>query len=108
MSSDTCMRERLDTIDPKQLRGTFKKIVAYLQRGKALDSYRTLNGHYPISIDGVGQYSSEKVHCDCCCKHHRNDRIEYYHQMLGAVLVYPEHRVVIPLAPEPIVKGDDA
>lgn len=26
--------------------------------------------------------------------------------MLGAVLVRPDHSVVIPLAPEPIVKGD--
>lgn len=105
--SDTCMRERLDTIDPRQFRDTFKKIFAYLQRGKALDSYRTLDGHYIISIDGTGQYSSEKVHCECCCeKHHRGGRIEYYHQMLGAVLVHPEHREVIPLAPEPIVKGD--
>jgi hypothetical protein len=26
--------------------------------------------------------------------------------MLGAVLVHPDHKVVIPLAPEPIVKGD--
>ena len=26
--------------------------------------------------------------------------------MLGVVLVHPEHREVIPLAPEPIVKGD--
>jgi hypothetical protein len=107
--SDTCMRERLDTIDPKQLRRAFKKIFAYLQRGKGLESYRTLDGHYIISLDGTGQYSSEKVHCECCCeKHHRNGRIEYYHQMLGAVLVHPDHREVIPLAPEPIVKGDGA
>ena len=26
--------------------------------------------------------------------------------MLGAVLIHPERREVIPLAPEPIVKGD--
>ena len=26
--------------------------------------------------------------------------------MLGAVLVHPDHREVIPLAPEPTVKGD--
>jgi len=105
--SDTCMRERLDTIEPKQLRRAYKKIFSYLQRGKALESYRTLDGHYIISIDGTGQYSSEKVHCACCCeKHHRSGRVEYYHHMLGAVLVHPDHREVIPLAPEPIVKGD--
>lgn len=107
--SDTCMRERLDLITPQQLRRSYKKIFAYLQRGKALESYRYLDGYYIFSLDGTGQFSSEKVHCQCCCeKHHRNGRVEYYHHMLGAVLVHPEHREVIPLAPEPIVKGDGA
>lgn len=107
--SDTCMRERLDMILPRQLRQPFKKIFAALQRGKVLESYRYLDGHYIFSLDGTGQYSSEKVHCECCCeKHHRNGHIEYYHHMLGAVLVHPEHREVIPLAPEPIVKEDGA
>lgn len=105
--SDTCMRERLDVVSPGQLRRPFKKIFSYLQRGKVLESYRYLDGYYIISLDGTGQFSSEKVHCECCCeKHHRNGRVEYYHHMLGAVLVHPEHREVIPLAPEPIVKGD--
>ena len=107
--SDTTMRERLDMISPDQLRQPFKKIFAYLQRGKALEAYRYLDGHYIFSLDGTGQYSSEKVHCESCCeKHHKDGRVEYYHQMLGAVLVHPELREVIPLAPEPIVKGDGA
>jgi hypothetical protein len=107
--SDTCMRERLDVVLPKQLRRAYKKIFAYLQRGKVLEKYRYLDGHHIISVDGTGQYSSEKVHCENCCeKHHRTGRVEYYHYMLGAVLVHPDHREVIPLAPEPIVKGDGA
>lgn len=105
--SDTTMRERLDMISPQQLRRPYKKIFAYLQRGKALEAYRYLDGYHIISLDGTGQFSSENVYCECCCeKHHRNGRIEYYHHMLGAVLVHPERREVIPLAPEPIVKGD--
>ncbi len=107
--SDTCMRERLDLVLPHQLRRAYKKIFAFLQRGKVLEKYRYLDGHYIISVDGTGQYSSEKVHCENCCeKHHRTGRVEYYHHMLGAVLVHPKHREVIPLAPEPIVKGDGA
>jgi len=71
--SDTCMRERLDTILPSQLRKSYKKIFAYLQRGKALEVFRYLDGHHIISVDGTGQYCSEKVHCENCCeKHHRN------------------------------------
>ena len=30
----------------------------------------------------------------------------YYHQLLGAILVHPEHKEVFPLAPEPILKQD--
>jgi len=105
--SDTTLRERLDTIQPSQLRRGFKQIFANLQRGKALEQFRYLDGHHIISIDGTGQYYSKTVHCNNCCeKNHRDGTKGYYHQMLGAVLVHPDQKVVIPLAPEPIVKGD--
>lgn len=107
--SDTCLRERLDVISPNQLRRPFKKIFAYLQRGKALESFRYLDNHYIISVDGTGQYSSKQVHCkNCCEKKHRNGDVTYYHHMLGASLVHPDKKIVIPLAPEPIIKGDGA
>ena len=41
-------------------------------------------------------------------KKHRYGEVSYYHQMLGASLVPPNKKVVIPLAPERIVKGDGA
>jgi len=105
--SDTCLRERLDILSTKHFRKSFKTIFAYLQRGKMLERYKYLGDYYLISIDGTGQYSSKKVCCkNCCEKHHRNGEISYYHQMLGAVIVHPDEKVVIPLAPEPIVKGD--
>ena len=104
--SDTCLRERLDKISAQKFRKPFKKIFAYLQRGKVLEPYRYLGGRYILSIDGTGQYSSKKVHCkNCCEKHHRNGEVTYYHQMLGACIVHPEKKEVIPLAPEPIIKG---
>jgi len=108
LPSDTTLRERLDVVEPSRvLRHPFKTIFAYLQRGKVLESYRYLDNHYIFSLDGTGQFSSEQVHCDNCCeKHHRDGTVSYYHHMLGAALVHPDHKVVIPLAPEPIVKGD--
>lgn len=107
--SDTCLRERLDQVAAKQLRKPFKKIFAYLQRGKALETYRYLDGHYIISVDGTGQYSSKSVSCkNCCEKKHKDGTTTYYHHMLGAAMVHPEQKVVIPLAPEPIIKGDGA
>ena len=106
---DTALRERLDAVDPRALRGVFKRVFAQLQRGKGLEGFTWLGGHYLLSVDGTGYFSSSSVHCENCCeKHHRDGRVTYSHQMLGAVVVHPEQREVFPLAPEPIVKGDGA
>jgi len=105
--SDTCLRERLDILTPRNFRRPFRTIFAFLQRGKILERYLYFGQYYILSIDGTGQYSSKKVHCkNCCEKHHRNGEITYYHQMVGASIVHPDEKIVIPLAPEPIVKGD--
>ena len=107
--SDTTLRERLDEVDPHGLRRAFKRVLAALQRGGGLEGFTCLGGHYLLSVDGTGYFSSSRVHCDHCCrKRHRDGRITYYHQLLGAVLVHPRQREVFPLAPEPILKGDGA
>jgi hypothetical protein len=105
--SDTCMRERLDEVDPDFLRPAFTSIFSLIQRGKVLDDYKFLNEHVLIPLDGTGVFSSEKVHCpNCCEKHHRDGRVTYYHQMLAGVVVHPDHPEVFPLCPEPISKPD--
>lgn len=105
--SDTTMRERLDTLSAENFRRPFRKLFANLQRGKMLERFRCLGGYHILSIDGTGQYSSHKVRCEnCCIKNHRNGTVTYYHQMLGAAFVHPDERVVIPIAPEPILKCD--
>ena len=104
--SDTAMRERLDLVDPRALRGAFRSVFAALQRGKGLAGFTWLGRHL-LSVDGTGYCSSKSVHCDHCCeKHHRGGGTTWYHQMLGAVLVHPDHREVFPLAPEPIMRSD--
>jgi len=105
--SDTTMRERLDVVEPKYIRKPFKAIFSSLQRGKVLPRFRYLKDYHLLSVDGTGLFSSHKVHCDNCCeKHHRNGEITYYHQLVGAAIVHPDEKVVIPIAPEPIIKGD--
>lgn len=107
--SDTYLRERLDEVDPADLRKIFTSLFTQLQRGKGLEDMRYLDGHYLLSLDGTGYFSSSEVHCDQCCeKHHRDGRTTYYHQILGAVLVHPDRSEVFPLAPEPILKQDGA
>ncbi len=93
--SDTCLRERLDEVDPQHVRPLYKALFAQLQRGKGLEGFAYLDGHHPISLDGRGYFSSQKIHCaQCAEKHHRNGTTTYYHQMLGAVLVHPDGKEV--------------
>lgn len=106
---DTTMREKLDVLDPNDVRGVFKRLFAEAQRGKVLEQYTFWNGHYLLSIDGTGQYSSSQVRCENCCVKHRGEKNEsYYHHALAGVIVHPEMKRVIPIAPEPITKQDGA
>ena len=107
--SDTRVRERLDNVDPHSVRPAFKNVFTGMQRGKVLENWTVLGGHYLIAIDGTGTRSSHKVKCEkCCVKNHRNGSTTYFHQMLGAAMIPPDHSVVLPLAPEPIQKEDGA
>ena len=104
---DTYMRERLDPVFPERLRPLFQSVFRQLQRGKALEPMTFLDGHYLLGLDGTGYFSSKTIHCASCLqKTHRNGSVTYYHQMLGAAIIHPDCREVIPLMPEPIVKHD--
>ena len=39
-------------------------------------------------------------------EHHQDGKVTYHHQMLGAALVSPGRKEVIPVMPEPILKQD--
>ena len=105
--SDTYMRERLDEIDPQQLRSGFKAVFALAQRGKILESYEFLDGYYLFSIDGTGHFSSHKIHCsNCCVKKHGDGKLSYYHNLMGGAIVHPDKKEVIPFCPEPIRQQD--
>ena len=105
--SDTYLRERLDTVEPSMLRKPFKKVFAQLQRGNALEQFSYIEGHYLLSLDGTGYFNSHKVHCTSCCeKKYKDGTVAYYHNMLGAVLINPDYKEVIPLPPEPIHQQD--
>jgi hypothetical protein len=104
---DTRMRERLDPVSPASLRPSFTLVFRQLQRGKALEPMVFLDGHYLVALDGTGYFSSKTIHCASCLhKEHRNGSITYSHQMLGAAIIHPDCRAVIPLMPEPIVQQD--
>jgi len=191
--SDTYLRERLDEVDPREVRKIFKYLFAHVQRGKALEAYSYLDGHYLMPMDMTGFFSSSTIHCQNCCvkKHNKpkiiffdtvpkditlfdkntylfcrntyltwelfyideenemlsidmklpielkgdlfgkkrkdlsakhtklikemitayhesqfNNGVTYYHNMMCAAIVHPDKKIVIPLAPEPVLKKD--
>ena len=104
---DTYMREILDPVSPKWLRPVFTSVFRQLQRGKALEPMTFLDGHYLLALDGTEYFSSKTIHCPACLHRvHRNGSITYAHQLLGAAIIHPEQRAVIPLMPEPIMNRD--
>lgn len=104
---DTQLRDIIDHVESEALRPVFKDYFEKLQRGKYLESYQILPGHYICAIDGVYHHSSEKVHCDqCLTKTHRNGSVTYSHGVLQGALMHPDKKQVIPVMPEPIANAD--
>lgn len=105
--SDSQMREILDGIEIEQLNECFADIFFELQRGGVLKRFVFDEGHYLLAIDGTGYFCSSKIRCPHCLEHgRRGGQTQYVHQAVVATLVHPDHREVIPLALEPIVKQD--
>ncbi len=105
--SDTHLRTILDPLDPEFLRPLFKDVFRQLQRGKALEPFVFYEECYLLSFDGTGYFSSSKIHCPSCMqKTSKSGKVTWHHQMLGASIVHPDLREVIPLMPEPIIKQD--
>ena len=105
--SDTQMRQILDPVGPEHIRPAFKKISTELQRGNELQKFQYLDGHYLLALDGTGDFGSSKINCPHCIhKNLKSGQTEYYHQLLGASIVHPEIKQVIPLCPEAILNQD--
>ena len=105
---DTQMRTILDGVEPEDIRPVFRDVFRRLHREKRLDEFVFLGGSYLVSLDGTGYFSSKKVHCDGCLQkvNKKTGEVTYSHQLMGAVVIHPDRREVIPLMPEPIMKQD--
>ncbi len=103
---DTQMREILDPVDPALLRPAFRALHSTLQRGNALKNFAWDDGKYLLSIDGTGLFASSNISCQHCCVKKRKSGDEFYHQLLPAAIVHPEHKRALPLDFEPITRRD--
>lgn len=106
---DTSLRKILDDLDPVDLRPMFKMAFQKLQRGKALEKMVFMDDSYLLALDGTEYFSSTKRHSPICMErvNFETGKVSsYYLQMLGAAIVHPDYKEVIPLCPEPIHKQD--
>src|SRR5207245_7319862 len=64
-------------------------------------------GHDLLALAGTGYFSSKTMHCASCVRRvHRHGSLTYAHQRLGAAILPPDQRAVIPLLPEPMTNRD--
>ncbi len=105
---DTQMRVILDQVETEELRPVFPTIFRQAQRGKVLEKLMFMDNCYLLSLDGTQYFSSKKIYCDSCLQktNAKTGEVTYSHQMLGAAIVHPDFREVIPVCPEPIEKQD--
>lgn len=104
--SDTQMREILDGIDVEPINECFADLFWEVQRAGELKKWLFDGKYYLLAIDGSGYFCSDKISCPQCLVRKKAGRDQYYHQVVAAVLVHPDTKEVLPLAVEPIVRGD--
>jgi hypothetical protein len=104
---DTQLRDVLDQFPLNPLDKVFADFFYHLQRSKQLEAYQFINGMYLMPIDGSQYFSSEKINCSSCLTTtSKKGVVRYHHSILQAVIVHPDNKQVIPLAPEAIQNTD--
>jgi hypothetical protein len=105
--SDNHIRAMLDPAAPELLDPVFAEVLRQLELSGGLQTFRRLDGHLLIALDGTEYFCSDKIGCPQCSTRRRsNGRVECFHSMLSATLVAPGHNHVVPLPPEFIVPQD--
>ena len=104
---DSQMRTILDPLALSFFRAAFLTVFRQVQRGKDFEKMAYYDGHYLLSGDGTGYYSSRKVASPyCLVKKLKNGEALYYQQIYAASFVCPGCKVVIPTFPEVITQQD--
>jgi hypothetical protein len=106
--SDTTMRDVLDEVPASALRPAYRAVFRHVQRGKALEQMAVMDGYHLLALDGTTYFSSDKLCSGTCLQKNdsRSGKTIYQLQMMGAALVHPDFKEVIPLVPEPIRRED--
>jgi hypothetical protein len=99
--SDNQIRNLLDPVPPETLFPLMATIGDELYRDGYLDGFRSINGTLLIALDGTDFFSSEKISCPCCTQsNQKNGKTLYRHIAVTPVLVSPQQKNVVALAPQ--------
>lgn len=105
--SDNYIRLMLDGAAPSAFEGLYLKALETAAAAGALAPFQRLGGRVLVALDGTENFCSRKIHCPQCCHRRRSDGgTEYFHSFLGASLVAPGHKKVLPLPPEFVASQD--
>ncbi len=104
--SDNYIRLMLDGVSPAAFNGLFMRA---LEAAGPLTQFQCLGGRMLVALDGSKYFCSRKIKCPQCSTRRRSDGgTEYFHAFLGASMVAPGHKQVLPLPPEFIAPQDGA
>lgn len=102
--SDNYIRLMLDGAAPAAFDGLFFRAI---EAAGPLTPFRCLDDRVLIALDGSEYFCSRKINCRQCSTRRRADGgTEYFHAFLGASMVAPGHRQVLPLPPAFIAPQD--
>jgi hypothetical protein len=104
--SDNYIRLMLDGAAPAAFDGLF---IRAIKAAGPLTPFQCLDRQVLIALDGTEHHCSRKIKCEQCSRRRRADGgTEHFHTFLGASMVAPGHKQVLPLAPEFIAPQDGA
>ncbi len=96
--SDNYIRLMLDGAAPAAFDRLFFQAI---EAAGPLTPFQCLGGRTLIALDGTEHFCSRKIKCKRCSTRRRSDGgMEYFHAFLGASMVAPGHKQVLPLPPE--------
>lgn len=109
IASDNYIRLMLDGAAPAAFDGLFLGALERVADADAMAPFQCLGGRVLIALDGTEHFCSRKITCEQCLHRRRSDgATEHFHAFLGASLVAPGHKKVLPLPPEFIAPQDGA
>ena len=106
---DTHMRAKRDPISPASLQPLCKIVSRQRQRGQALAPMAAfLTSTLDWTTMARGMFHPRRSLCVVSAPGSPRRSITYAHQILGAAIIHPDMRDVMPLLPAPLVKPEGA